>query len=112
MLPNLNSAVMAWAKPTKVFIVAKRQQDFKTVESYYEKTVSIFRARGSRTLEMTPDGQRNVTTERLFCDNSLILKNDDIIIFDCKEGEKFRVIDNINYSEHGFLEYTIKSDYI
>jgi hypothetical protein len=111
MLPNLNSAVMAWASPTRVLIVAKRQEDFKTVESYYEKTVSIFRSRGNRTLEMTPDGQRNITTEKIYTDNSLILKNDDVILFGCREGEKFRVIDNVNYSEHGYMEYTIRSDY-
>lgn len=112
MLPNLNSAVMAWARPTRVLIVAKRQEEFKTIESYYEKTVSIFRSRGNRTLEMTPDGQRNITTEKIYTDNSLILKNDDVILFECNNGEKFRVIDNVNYSEHGYMEYTIKSDYI
>ena len=41
-LPNMNAAVMAWAKETRVFISAKRTDDYKVVESYFEKVVKIF----------------------------------------------------------------------
>ena len=109
--PNMRSAVMAWASPTRVFISAKRQIDFKTVESYYDKTVNIFRVPTGQHLDMKPEGQRRWNTETVYADASLDLRVDDIIIFDCADGQKFRVIDKTDWSKFGYVEYGVTSDY-
>lgn len=111
MLPNINSAVMAWASDTRVFISAKRIQDYKTVESYYENTVKILRIPTGQKLEMKPEGQRKWNTELLYSDNSLDLKLDDIIIFEREDSQKFRVTDKTDWNQFGFIEYRITSDY-
>jgi hypothetical protein len=103
---------MAWAKPTKIFITAKRLYDYKVVETYFEKTVSMFRVPTGQKLDMKHEGQRSWNTETIYSDNLLDLKVDDIIIFECIESQKFRVIEKTDWSEFGFIEYHIMSDYM
>jgi len=109
--PNMRSAVMAWASPTTVFVSAKRQVDFKTVESYFEKTVNMFRVPTGQQLDMKPEGQRRWNTETVYSDNQLDLRVDDIIIFECAEGQKFRVMNKTDWTQFGYIEYQITSDY-
>ena len=111
-LPNMNAAVMAWAKETRVFISAKRTDDYKVVESYFEKVVKIFRVPTGQALEIKAEGQRKWNTEILYSDNALDLKVDDIIIFECKESEKFRVMNKTDWNQFGFVEYRITSTYL
>jgi hypothetical protein len=108
----MNSAVMAWAQETRVFISAKHISDYKTEESYFEQTVKLFRVPTGQSLEMKPEGQRKWNTELLYADNSLDLKVDDIIIFECKESEKFRVMNKTDWNRFGFVEYRITSTYL
>ena len=107
----MRSAVMAWAEETTVFITAKRQVDFKTVESYLEKRVNLFRVPTGQDLDMNKEGQRRWNTETVYADTSLDLKIDDIIFFDSKDSEKFRVINKTDYNAFGFVEYHVISDY-
>jgi hypothetical protein len=111
-LPNMNAAVMAWARETRVFVTAKRTYDYKVEESYFEKTVKLFRVPTGQSLEMKPEGQRKWNTELLYTDNDLDLKVDDIIIFDCKESEKFRVMNKTDWNQFGYIEYRITSTYL
>jgi len=110
--PNLNSAIMAWAKPTKVFVSAKRLYNYKVEESYFEHYVSIFRVPTGQKLDMKREGQRSWNTETIYSDNLLDLKVDDIIVFNCIESQKFRVMEKTDWSEYGFIEYHILSDYL
>lgn len=109
--PNLNSAVMTWAKPTMVFIAAKKLHDYKTIESYISKTVNIFRVPTGQQLEMKPEGQRAWNTETLYTDNSLNLGVDDIIYFEILESERFRIVNKTDWNQFGYIEYKIMSDY-
>ena len=110
--PNMRSAVMAWAEPTVVFISAKRQNDYKTTESYFQVTVSLFRVPTGQQLEMKAEGQRRWNTETIYADNALDLKVDDIIIFECQSGKKFRVMNKTDWNQFGYVEYQVTSDYI
>lgn len=110
-LPNLKQAVMAWASETNVFIVGKSQQDFKTVESYYQKTVKLVRIPSGQNLEMKHEGQRRWNYETIFADHNLDLKVDDVIMFDCISSQRFRVIKKNDYSKFGYIEYQVQSDY-
>lgn len=110
--PNMRSAVMAWARPMTIFVTAKKQVDFKTVESFFEYNVNLFRVPTGQTLEMKPEGQRRWNTETVYADVSLELKVDDIIVFECRESQKFRVINKTDWNQFGFVEYHVVSDYI
>ena len=109
--PNMRSAAMAWAKPTVVFITAKRQQDFKTVETYFEKRINLFRVPTGQQIEMKKEGQRRWNTETIYADADIDLKVDDIIFFDHKDSEKFRVKTKTDWNQFGFVEYQVISDY-
>lgn len=109
--PSMKSAVMAWAQSTKVFIVAKRQNDYLTEESYFEQTVNMFRVPTGQNLEMKPEGQRRWNSETIYADNSLDLKVDDIIIFECISGQRFRVVSKTDWNQFGYVEYSVLSDY-
>lgn len=111
-LPNMNAAVMAWARETRVFVTAKRTYDYKVEESYFEKTVKLFRVPTGQSLEMKPEGQRKWNTELLYTDNSLDLKVDDIVVFECKESEKFRVMNKTDWNQFGYIEYKLTSTYL
>jgi hypothetical protein len=110
-MPNVMSAVMAWARPTNVYLVLKRQQDFKTIETFINRTVNMIRQPSNQTLEMKVDGQRKWIDEIIYTEAALELKVDDVIIFNCENGERFRVMDKVDWSANGFIEYKIKSDY-
>ena len=109
--PNMRSAVMTWAEPTVVFISAKRSTDYKTTESYFKSTVNLFRVPTGQQLEMMHEGQRKWNTETIYADASLDLKVDDIIIFECADGQKFRVLNKTDWSTFGYVEYHVTSDY-
>lgn len=109
--PNIAQAVMAWARPTNVYIVCKRQQDFKTVETYNLETVKLMRQSAGQPLEMKTEGQRSWNNEVVYAEPKLQLKVDDVITFDCEKGERFRVIEKIDWSMYGYIEYRLRGDY-
>lgn len=109
--PNMNSAVMAWAKPTTIYVVGKRLHDYKTVETFYEHRMKVFRVPSGQQLEMKPEGQRAWNKETLYTDTKYGLDVDDVIFFDCKESEGFRIVNKTDYSQFGFIQYDIVSDY-
>jgi len=107
----MNSAVMAWAKSTRVFVAGKRIQDYKTYETYYEHVMKIFRVPSGQALEMKPEGQRSWNRETLYTDNKFILDVDDIIYFEDTDSEKFRITNKTDWTQFGFVQYDIVSDY-
>lgn len=109
--PNIGSAVMAWAIKTTVFVNAKYLDDYETKEFFIEKTANIFRVPTGQALDMKPIGQRRWNNEIIYADTSLDLSVDDVIYFDCNDQQKFRVINKTDYTNFGFTEYQIQSDY-
>ncbi|NCX93983.1 MAG: hypothetical protein EBX40_04840 [Gammaproteobacteria bacterium] len=110
-LPNVGNVIMAWAKLTSVYVVCKRQQDFKTVESYIERTVRAMLQPKNQPLNIMEQGQRKWSEKTLYAEVSLLLKPDDVIIFGCQSGKRFRVIDVVDWSDYGYMEYSLRSDY-
>lgn len=111
MIPNIQFGVMAWAKPTEVYCVGKRQQDFKVIESMSMQTVKLMRQPKLQPLEMKSEGQRRWIDETVYAEPQLNLKVDDIILFGCPTGKRYRVMDKVDWSQYGYIEYSIKSDY-
>ncbi len=116
MLPQsglyLNSAVMAWAKDTRDFVTAKFQTDYETELTFKEQNVRIFRAPSGQQLDFKMTGQRSFNSEKIFADISLDLNLDAVIMFDNETNPKYRVINKTDYSDFGFIEYDIQSDYV
>ena len=110
--PNMKSAVMAWAVPTKIFVVCKKQLDFKTVEYLVEKTVKMVRIPSGQDLAIKKEGQRKWNDETVYTGTDLDLKVDDMIIFDCEEGFKFRIMNKISYNDFGFIQYDLTSTFL
>jgi hypothetical protein len=109
--PNMNSAVMAWAKETTVYVSGKRTQDYKTYETFYEYRMKIFKVPSGQNLEMKPEGQRSWNRETLYADTKYNLNVDDIIYFENEDSERYRIMNKIDWSRFGFIQYEIMSDY-
>ena len=102
---------MTWATPQTILISAKRQVDFKTVESFREVRVNMIRIPSGQDIEMKPSGQRSWNQEMVYAESSLELKIDDIIYFEEDLSQKFRVVSKSDWSKFGFVEYSLISDY-
>jgi len=109
--PNMKSAVMHWAVETAVFVVCKSLVDFETKESISQRSVKMFRVPTGQDLAMKPEGQRAWNSETIYADSSLDLSVDDIIIFDCIDAKRYRVMSKTDYAQFGFIEYSVLSDY-
>ena len=95
----------------------KRQQDYTTVESYSMMTVKLMRQPINQSLEIKRTGERYWIDEQIFAEASLQLSVDDEIMLDCKpctniySGKRYRVMDRVDWSQFGYMEYKVKSDY-
>lgn len=110
-LPNMMSTIQSWARLTKVFVVAKRQVNFQTVESLYMKETLLFRCPTGQKLEMKWEGQRKWNTETIYTDTTIDLKVDDVIMIGCDKSEKYRIMNKTDWSPYGFQQFEIMSDY-
>jgi len=61
-----------------------------------------------RPLAMTRNGQRAWKSYDLYCDLSVILKPDDVLVY---LGSQFRCLKVDNYRLFGFMHYWIEGDY-
>ena len=102
---------MAWAKTTRIFVAGKRQQDYKTLETYYEYTLKIFKVPSGQQLDMKPEGQRAWNNETLYTDNSISINVDDVIYFENTDSQRYRIMNKTDYRDFGFVKYEIMSDY-
>jgi hypothetical protein len=109
--PNMKSAVMHWASRTTVFVVCKSLSDYEVKESFNQLSAIMLRIPTGQDLMMKPEGQRAWNGETLYADTSLQLGVDDIIIFDDINSTRYRVVSKTDYSNYGFIEYNILSDY-
>lgn len=110
-LPDMRKAVLHWSKLTTVFIVTKSLVEYETIETIRQQTVKLMRAPTGQDLEMKPEGQRAWNSEIVFSDITLELNPDDIIIFDCIDSKRYRVVSKTDYAQFGYLEYKVLSDY-
>jgi hypothetical protein len=106
-LPNVFSAISAWAQELKFVLVCKTLEDLIVTESFIPKQV-----RGARipfkaqALYMRPIGERAWKWETIFASPSLDLEVGDEIIFG--EGEtRYRVMERRDFAEYGYREFDI-----
>lgn len=106
-LPNVSSALSAWGQDLAFIVVARRQEDYLTVE---EKM--LYRGRGVRVpfkpqaLSQRPIGERAWKWETIFAVPTITINPGDEIEFG--EGQtRYRVMEKRDWSEYGYVEYDI-----
>ena len=87
----------------------------KTITDYnLTETATTISTKGVRQpfsaqqLSIKPEGQRAWKWEILHCLPNVKLNPDDIVVFN---GVRYRVMEKLDYSEYGYLEYHIIQDY-
>ena len=108
-LPNLESALGAWAQPLTFVEVVKELRDFKEVETYQaRKTRGVRSPLRPQELALKPEGQRAWKWEKIHASPTLQLKIDAIIVFN---DRRYRVMSKNDYAEYGYVEYDIVEDF-
>lgn len=108
-LPNMSGALLSWFQKITFILITKEIVDFDLVE--VERKVCFDGVRqplSPQKLSMKPEGQRAWKWEQIHALPSVKLKIDDRMNFN---GEKFRVMERLDYSEYGYIEYHTALDY-
>lgn len=108
-LPIMSDALLDWFQSMTFGIVQKQINDFQLQEIVSEYTIlAVKQPFGPQKLEMVPAHQRAWKWETLHTVPNCILIPDDIVWIN---SVKYRVIEKLDYTEYGFLEYHIVTDY-
>jgi hypothetical protein len=107
----MKAAIMTWAKPIKVYVSGKKQVDYKTIESFRLETIKLFRVPSGQQLQQSGLGQRAWNNETVYVDCKADLNVDDIIVFDCPEGERYRIMNKTDFSNFGFNVFEITNGF-
>lgn len=107
--PDVSGALFDWFQPMTMERVAKIVDDFQVVE-----TPTIYNFQGviqpltERQLMLKPEGQRAWTWFALFCQPSLTLQVDDVVIWNSKQT---RVMGRLDYALEGYVAYSLVQDW-
>lgn len=108
-LPQMSEVLLAWFQDMTFDLVTK------TIDEYdLKETTQSISTRGvrqpftSQQLAIKPEGQRAWLWETLHCLPDVKLKPDDVVLFN---QVRYRVMEKLDYSEYGYLEYHIIQDY-
>ncbi|MDR3244657.1 MAG: hypothetical protein LBT79_07915 [Elusimicrobiota bacterium] len=108
-LPQVGDILSGW------FQSLEFEKVVKSIENYEVKeTRTLIITKGVRqplspqAIYLKPEGQRAWIWQTIHCLPNIVLKNDDIIIFD---EIRYRVMARLNWQEYGYVEYHICEDY-
>lgn len=108
-LPQMGEVIVSWFQPMTFDLVTKGIQDYDLAESLTTiQTQGVRQPFSVQQLAIKPEGQRAWKWETLHCLPDVKLNPDDIVIFN---QVKYRVMEKLDYSEYGYLEYHIIQDY-
>ena len=108
-LPQMSEVLLAWFQDMTFDLVTKAITDFDLVETKTTvQTKGVRQPFSAQQLSIKPEGQRAWRWETLHCLPNVKLNPDDIVIFNTI---RYRVMDKLDYSEYGYLEYHIVQDY-
>lgn len=108
-LPNMSDTLSSWFQRMTFTVVNKTMIDYQLVES--EVQVSAMGVRQpftARQLMMKPEGQRSWRWETVHAEPGLVLKTDDVVVFN---AIRYRVMQILDWKEYGYVEYHICQDY-
>lgn len=108
-LPNMSATITGWFQNLTFTKVVKTVVDHEVKEGYENISTSGVRQPFSpQQIKILPEGQRAWKWEMIHALPSLLLKIDDIIIFD---NVRYRVMERLDYKEYGYVQYNICQDY-
>lgn len=108
-LPNVQGAILDWFHNLTFTRVTKEVKNFNVVETLEEiSSQGVVQPFTVEQLMIKSEGQRSWKWFTIHALPSLILNNDEIIIYD---GQNYRVKDKLDWSKYGYVEYHIIEDY-
>lgn len=108
-LPQMGEVLLSWFQSMTFDLVTKTLEDYDLKETVQTiATKGVRQPFTSQQLSIKPEGQRAWRWETLHCLPDVKLNPDDIVIFNTV---RYRVMQKLDYSEYGYLEYHIVQDY-
>jgi len=102
-LPNMSSTIVGWFLPIRVGIVSRSVVDYEQSKSIqWIDTQGVVQQYKTQDLEITKAGERSWDLLQIHCLPNLQLDNDDLIIY---KDTLYKVMNNNNYSDYGYMEY-------
>lgn len=109
-LPDVSDALLDWFQNMTFDLISKAITDYDLTETATTiSTKGVRQPFSAQQLSIKPEGQRAWKWETLHCLPDVKLNPDDIVVFN---GIRYRVMDKLDYSEYGYLEYHIIQDYV
>ncbi len=108
-LPDVSDALLDWFQNMTFDLITKAITDYDLTETATTiSTKGVRQPFSAQQLSIKPEGQRAWKWETLHCLPNVKLNPDDIVVFN---GVRYRVMEKLDYSEYGYLEYHIIQDY-
>jgi hypothetical protein len=110
-LPNVSAAILNYFQQMTFSIIQKSlgsYTGFSVQETSTNITCYGMMQTTGRQLVMTKDGQRLWRNRTLFCDTSVTLKPDDVIVY---LGVQFRVLEVEQWGQYGFQKFGLCEDF-
>jgi hypothetical protein len=108
-LPDPSGALFSYFQPLTLKVLTKSLVNFQNVEvAVATNTMGVIQPLTAQQLNMKPEGQRAWIWQNLYCLPGLVLKPDDVVIF---QGTQYRVMNKTDYSQFGFLNYHLVQDF-
>lgn len=109
-VPNVSGAVAGWFQLCRFEQIVKTVVNFVLVETTIPLLFQgVIQPYTPQQLRILPEGQRLWKWYKVHAWPVLALVPDDIIVD--QKGIRYRVMDKNDYSQYGFLEYSIVEDY-
>ena len=108
-LPDVSDALLDWFQNMTFDLISKAITDYDLTETATTiSTKGVRQPFSAQQLSIKPEGQRAWKWETLHCLPNVKLNPDDVVVFN---GVRYRVMEKLDYSEYGYLEYHIIQDY-
>lgn len=108
-LPQLTGALSNWQQTMVFTTIVKTIVNSKLVETPTDTTFKgVWQPMGPQKLMIKPSGQRAWKWFTCHAAPSLQLKVDEQITFN---DEKYRIMEKLDYSPYGYIEYHLVQDY-
>lgn len=109
-LPNMQAALLDYFQAMTFTVITKAVVDHESVETRTQtSTRGVWQPLSPQKVMMKPEGQRHWKWQQIHAVPDLVLEVDSVIE---KNGEKFRIMDRLDYREYGYVEYHAQGDFL
>lgn len=109
-VPQMGQTLQAWMKPITLGLVRKVERDHQIFEVVdVVESAGVIQPLSARQLMLKSEGERDWAWFMLHCTASLLLANDDQVIY---KNTRYRVMKQWPFEDYGFRQYDLVADYI